>query len=278
MAPLPLSRPDPCPSRLVDALDPVGLDAAEALQDRQDHKYVIGLERFAALVERLRETHAVLEIDGRRAFAYDTTYFDTAALRTFRDHRQQRRRRFKCRSREYVDSGLCTFEVKLKGTRGQTVKHRIACERELRDELSAPALAFLRETLEGAYGWAPSDELRPVLRVACTRVTLVAPGERVTCDFGLRFHAPAGAGGRMAGDSIIVETKSARGRAAADRELLALGARPEPACSKYCLGVALTHPGVSSNWLRPLLRQHFEAVRNLSSAPHGRRIAAGHLG
>ena len=53
----------------------------------------------------------------------------------------------------------------------------------------------------------------------------------------------------------IVESKSGRGDALADRALRELGQRPRPLCSKYCLGVALTRP-VTANLLRPLLR-HF---------------------
>ncbi|MGH2948390.1 MAG: polyphosphate polymerase domain-containing protein, partial [Solirubrobacteraceae bacterium] len=247
---------------LAETFRPVGLGELPVLQERVDVKYVIPLERFAALAERLRGSHAVLEIDGRRAFRYHTTYFDTAELTGFRDHVQERRRRYKCRSREYVDSGLCTFEVKLKGARGSTVKHRMAYDRERRDELSEPALEFLRDCLERSYGRAPDGELRPALAVAYTRVTLAAPDlrERLTCDFDLAFSAPDGASGRLALDSVIVESKSARGNATADRELLALGARPEGRCSKYCLGVGFTNPAVKNNGLRPLLRRHFRAA------------------
>jgi hypothetical protein len=249
------------PSLVAESFRPIGLaelEAEAALQDRVDVKYVITLADFAALAERLRFTHRVLEIDGRRAFAYRTTYFDTAELRAFRDHVQERRRRFKVRSREYVDSGACSFEVKLKGPRGRTVKHRMAYDRARRDELSAPALAFVRECL----GRAPDDDLRPALAVAYTRVTLCAPrlGERVTCDFDLAFSAPDGASGRLAEDRVIVESKSARGNATADRALRALGARPETGCSKYCLGVGFTRPDVKSNTMRRLLRRHFRAA------------------
>jgi hypothetical protein len=250
----------PSPALVAESLAAVGLDeldAAAALRERVDVKYVTSLARFAALADRLRATHAALEIDGRRAFRYHSTYFDTAELRTFRDHVQRRRRRYKCRAREYVDTGLCTFEVKLKGARGRTVKHRLPYDAERRDELSEPALAFLRACLEQAYGRAPDGELAPVLAVAYTRVTLVAPapGERVTCDFDLAFTAPDGTSGRLARDTAIVESKSARGDAGADRALRYLGVRPEMACSKYCLGVGFTRPGVNSNGLRPLLRR-----------------------
>jgi VTC domain len=235
------------------------LETAAALQDRIDTKYLVSLDVFASLAERLSDTHAVLEIDARRSFRYHTVYFDTETLTTYRDHMQRRRRRYKCRSREYVDSGVCTFEVKLKGLRGRTVKHRMAYDRARRDELSEPALQFVRDCLERAYGRFPDGDLEPALAVTYARVTFAAPelGERVTCDFDLGFCAPSGATGRLADDTVIVESKSMTGNAIADRALRALGARPEAACSKYCLGVGLTNPRVNSNALRRLLRRHF---------------------
>ncbi|HWM12560.1 MAG TPA: polyphosphate polymerase domain-containing protein [Solirubrobacteraceae bacterium] len=266
----------PSPSLIVEAFPAIGLaqlDADAALRDRVDTKYVVPLDAFARLASRLTETHAALEIDGRRAFAYRSTYFDTADLGAFRDHMQQRRRRYKCRSREYLDSGSYAFEVKLKGLRGRTVKHRMEHDSH---ELSDAAIAFLRDCLDRAYGTAPGGALRPALAVAYTRVTLTAPalGERLTCDFDLTFEGPGGAAGGLDPGMAIVESKSARGNALADRVLRELSHRPQPACSKYCLGVALTR-AVAGNPLRPLLRRHFFPVREFSSVPHGRLMAGG---
>ncbi len=256
---------DPSPYRVAERFAPVALDdvlAAADLPERVDVKYLIPARRLADLAEHLSETHRVLEIDGRRAFGYRSTYFDTAGLAAYRDHVQRRRRRFKCRSREYVDSGLCTFEVKLKGRRGRTVKHRMAYDPAGRAMLSAAAREFVGDCVERAYGRRPDGDLRPTLVVSYTRVTLVSPerGERLTCDFDLAFAAPDGASGRLAEEIVIVESKSERGGALADRVLRMLGARPEPVCSKYCLGVGLTRPHVRANALRPLLRRHFLAV------------------
>jgi hypothetical protein len=253
------------PSLVADSFPGVGLEQLEtaaALQDRVDTKYVISERDLAALAERLHGTHAVLEIGGRRAFRYRTTYFDTPELRVFRDHIQERRRRYKCRSREYVDSGLCTFEVKLKGRRGRTIKHRMPYDRARRDEVSEPALDFLRDCLERHYGHAPDGDMQPALAVAYTRITFAAPalGERVTCDFDLAFTARDGTSGRLSPGTVIVESKSACGNAVADRALRALGARPQSGCSKYCLGVGFTNATVNSNSLRPLLRRHFRAA------------------
>jgi VTC domain len=233
----------PSPSRVAETFAPIALARLDTLSDRVDVKYVIPFAAYAALAERLTATHAALEIGGRRAFAYRSTYFDTPDLHAYRAHLQGRRRRYKCRSREYCDSGTFAFEVKLKGLRGRTIKHRMPHDGH---ELSEAAMAFLRERI----GCEPA--LEPALIVDYRRVTLGAPGERVTCDFGLTFNgSAAGLDPGMA----IVETKSERGNALADRALRELGHRPQALCSKYCLGVALTRP-VRANLLRPLLR-HF---------------------
>ena len=221
------------------SLDPIGLDELDELQDRVDAKYVLPISALPALLDRL--DHRVLEIDGRRVFGYRSTYFDTPELRLFRDHVQQRRRRYKCRTREY-DTGLRMFEVKLKGPRGRTVKYRSEQD----------TFAFLDETLRREYDRAPDPGLRPTLDVAYERVTLAAPGERVTCDFDLRFSD-----GRMRPDRLVVETKSANGNARADKALRELGARPEPGFSKYCLGIGLKHPRAT---LRRALALHFVAL------------------
>lgn len=225
------------------SLEPIGLDELDALQDRVDAKYVLPIAQLEPFLARL--DHRVLEVDGRREFGYRSTYLDTPDLRLFRDHVQQRRRRYKCRSREYVDSGLRMFEVKLKGPRGRTVKYRT----------EDGSLAFLEETLWREYGRAADPDLQPTLDVAYTRVTLAAPGERVTCDFDLRCT-----GGRLRADRLIVETKSARGDARADRALRELGVRPERGFSKYCLGVGLSHPRARRNTLRRALALHFVAL------------------
>jgi VTC domain-containing protein len=249
------------PSLIAEAFPAIGLERLDedaALRDRVDVKYVVPLAAFEGLAERLLPTHAALEIDGRRAFRYRSTYFDTPDLGAFRDHIQQRRRRYKCRSREYRDSGAFAFEVKLKGRRGRTVKHRMEHDGH---ELTEAAVTFLGECLDRAYGFAPRGSLRPSLAVSYTRVTLAAPqlGERVTCDFDLAFAGPDGASGRLDPGMAIVESKSDRCNALADRALRELGHRPQADCSKYCLGVALTRP-VAGNPLRPLLRRHFIAV------------------
>jgi hypothetical protein len=261
---------------LLEAFEPVGLEevqATAALDDRVDVKYIVTRAQLGALAHRLLPTHRVLEIDGLRSFAYRSTYFDTADLLTYREHVQGRRRRFKCRSREYVDSGLRAFEVKLKEGAGRTVKHRTELGPGPLDELDGAQLEFLRDRLREAHARELGAALAPSLSMSFTRITLVDPDrcERLTCDLQLSFSGPGGAGGALAHDAAIVESKSRHGAALADGALRALGVRPMAGCSKYCVGVGLTYPRVKRNLSLPLLRRYFDA----GGSPRARVLATG---
>jgi hypothetical protein len=226
------------------SIDLAKLEADAALAVRTDRKHLLGWEGVERLVEVLAPTHAALEIGGRRAFAYDTTYFDTHDLRCFRAHAQGRRRRFKCRTRLYADSDVCALEVKLRGDGEQTVKLRRPVAARRHGCLDEDGRAFLRTCLDDL------PPLAPALRGRHTRVTLVGDGERCTLDFDLSYAG----GGALAPGLVIVETKSPLGRGIADRALLALGSRPVP-CSKYCLGIALQRRAAAPMELRPLVRR-----------------------
>ena len=122
------------------------LDAQAALDRRFDNKYIVSGENLQVLTRHLGCTHRVLEIDGRRLFEYRSVYFDSDSLLTYRSHIQGRRRRFKCRSRHYVDTDVHTFEVKLKGRRGMTVKRRIPTTSATFGTISSDAAGCVRRT------------------------------------------------------------------------------------------------------------------------------------
>jgi len=252
------------PSAIAERFDAVGLAELEgsgaALLDRIDRKYVVPVETFAVLAERLVASHRVLEIGGVRTFGYATAYYDTLGLDAYRDHVKRRRRRYKCRSRRYEESGLCAFELKLKGARGRTVKHRMPYEDALHGSLSPEAIRFLQEHLLRAYARPPGEGLERSLEMSFRRLTLASLecGERLTADFDLAFAGePGGPGGRLADGAVIVESKSPRGVALADRALRDLGVRPVEACSKYCLGIGMTRPELPANRFRRLLSRWF---------------------
>lgn len=252
-------------SRLVAAttgalaqLPPITLDEvlAEAeLQTRVDRKYLVPIDTFVELMSRLRDRFAALAINGQRSFRYESVYFDTPSLGLYHQHLQRRRYRYKVRTRSYLDSGECSFEVKLKGNRSETVKARMPYPLADRARLTEPAWEFLDEQVRTAYGIAVGEQLQPALTTTYRRSTLVdrVDRARMTCDVNLRF-----ADGRSAvevlPDSVLVESKTAGRAGVADLVLRDLLVRPIQV-SKYCAAAALLNPQLRANPWHRTLRQ-----------------------
>jgi hypothetical protein len=259
---------------LAAMFDPIGLDdlvEGASLQTRIDCKYVATWAAFEQLARDLASSHVMLDIAGDRLFTYDTVYFDTRSLRSYRDHVQRRRKRFKCRSRRYMETDHYVFEVKLKGLRGSTVKRALPYDRDAHGSVDAQARAFVDDCLLEEYGQVLGEELVPTLRTTYRRMTFARRdcSERLTCDFHFAANdlpfAPRRPPAMLLPDRVIVEHKSGRDIGATRAALRALGAQPA-SCSKYCLGIALTHPEVVDNDFRALLRRHFVSYGEQAAA------------
>ncbi|MGQ0482460.1 MAG: polyphosphate polymerase domain-containing protein [Pseudonocardia sp.] len=233
------------------------VEAAD-LQTRVDRKYFVPAKAFRMLIAELSSVK-VLEIDGRRTFDYESVYFDTPDVLTYRAHLQRRRRRFKARTRTYVDSGLCMFEVKTVGRRGATVKDRVKHPVASRAELTDEAQAFLTTTLRNAYDQPAPAGLRAMLTSRYRRTTFASPaqGARLTCDVALLCHDDGRATMRARDSHVLVESKSTNGASEADQMLRRLGVRPI-SVSKYCVGIAALRPEVPANPWRATLVRYFE--------------------
>ena len=97
--------------------------AAAPATTRVDRKYLLTTESACAFLARVPGSLRLLSIDGRLTTTYRSTYFDTPDLRTCRAHIQGRRRRWKARSRLYVEDGLCRLELKVRDGSGLTRKY-----------------------------------------------------------------------------------------------------------------------------------------------------------
>jgi hypothetical protein len=238
----------------VNRFTPIGLAELTAhaeLQTRVDRKYLIPRSAVGALLGGLEAETQVLEIDGRRAFRYESVYFDTPDLTSFRLTAYRRRRRFKIRTRSYLDSRLCWLEVKTEGTRGGTVKSRLPYR--IADYATViPGRPFVDELLADCADLP----FAPTLVSRYRRSTLYLPSSRtrVTIDVDLTWDA-GGATLRLP-DVAIVESKTRSAAGAADRVLWARGHRPV-ALSKYATGLAALRPDLPASPWRRVLRRHF---------------------
>lgn len=263
----PISRtPD---AVMTDDLDAVALDELTeraALLTRVDRKYVVPLVAVDDLLHGLARVHGgarVLEVDGRRSFAYRSVYLDTPDLLTYRQAAHRRPRRFKVRTRSYLDAGEDWLEVKVRDRRGRTVKERLpwpdAVPRPAPDRVRVVAgeetLAFTRDVLQ-AHQILPDElDLHPVLATTYRRATVWLPGQdaRLTIDTSLECRALGGTAALPW--RAVVETKTAGGPSAADHLLWAAGHRPAR-FSKYATGLAAFDATLPANRWRPVLRRH----------------------
>ena len=234
---------------------------AVALLDRTDTKYLLTLRQLAEVLAGLKADYQVLEIEGVRLSAYETVYFDTPDFALYRQHQAGRPRRYKVRSRRYVETGRSFFEVKLKSGDGRTQKRRV--ETAGLNTWWSPALTSV------LAGWQiplAAAGLRPALTNTFSRITLVGrqEPERVTLDLDLQFQA---AGRLVALPGLVVAEVKLDGRASRSvcaRRLQAAHLQ-STSFSKYCIGAALLYPELKHNHFKPALRQ---VSRLLGGQPH----------
>lgn len=245
--------------RLAD-LPAIGLEAltenAERLT-RVDRKYVVPRTELDAVLEAVGEDAVALEIGERRTFGYASTYYDTADLRAFHEGGRSRRRRFKVRTREYLDTGAIWLEVKTRGARGTTVKTRLALDAPVGVTLTDRAAEFVVQTL-ATQGIPAVDvaALRPALDVRYRRSTLafLSSGSRTTIDTDLTWRGTGEVDGLTitVPDVAVIETKAGSTPTGVDRALWSRGHRPVR-LSKYGAGLAATRPTLPHlKWHRTL--------------------------
>lgn len=256
----------------VTRLTPISLeDLVEraSLQTRVDRKYVLPASAVEGLLEEAGDQVQVLEIGALRTFAYESVYFDTPDLLAYRLAAHRRRRRFKIRTRTYLDSALCWLEVKTRGTRGSTVKDRLPYDPDRAADIE-PGRWYVENVLSGAaIPGTDTLDLRPTLITRYLRTTLFLPAScsRVTIDTQLTWEDE-----RTTLDVphlAVVETKTGSCASPMDRLLWANGHRPV-GISKYATGLAALDPRLPSNRWHRTLRRHVQGT-TLTDRPTDRR-------
>lgn len=246
-----------------DAVDLDALNNRAPLLVRRDSKYVLTTPQLCQFLIYAQGFFDVLQIGDLRQFEYRTVYFDSDAFHCYHDHNKGRRKRVKIRYRNYVDHDRHFFEIKLKGRRNVTKKHRVAVAPPdyAASDLPEPLRRFCDETIAGYYGDGWEHGLTRGVSVHYHRMTLVAKGgaERITVDSRLSF-SDGEQSVSLRDSKWVVEVKSHSGASDVDRWLFANGSRPVPQCSKYCMAISLLKLPHKNNRFMPILRRHFKYV------------------
>jgi hypothetical protein len=247
-------------SPLAAHLSPISLDELNQraeLQTRVDRKYLVPVDCVDALLTQVAPDTRVLKIGDFRMFAYESIYFDTPDLVTYHLAAHRRRRRFKIRTRTYLDSGLCWLEVKTRGQRGSTIKHRLPYAQKDRTTLD-PGRWFVNDVLaEQSISGVERMVFEPTLTTRYLRTTLLLPSteSRATIDTELSWEDDRGTAQNLPG-LAVVETKNGSTASGMDRLLWTHGYRPIR-ISKYATTLAALRPDLPACRWRRTLRRDF---------------------
>lgn len=252
------------PSKIADIIssfDPISLGEMEGvkLMNRIDTKYAVSLAVLPSILQAAQADYYVQEIDGKRIATYDTMYYDTDSLDMYIRHHDRQLVRQKIRVRQYVDSHLTFLEIKRKNNKGRTKKKRI----------TVPGFDITGETFgetkrekwnvedfiaaKSRYTWS---ELTPHLWTKFHRITLVnkAKTERLTIDLDLVWKNIVSGESKTYPELVIIELKR-DGNVPSKMTHIMLNLRIHPfRISKYCIGTALTTPGIKMNRFKKKIR------------------------
>lgn len=236
---------------LVQGFIPIKLGEMDSVMfmNRVDRKYCINVNQLQVLLEKIQDSYYCLEIDSRRVFRYNNTYYDNWDDAMYNNHLRGKLNRYKIRVRQYNDTDMTFLEVKFKNNKGKTYKSRIRCD-DFDGFYREESYSFLEENTP----YKP-EQLRPVMHNTFQRITLVNKdfNERCTIDTGLIFEAGAQKEGY---DGIaIVEVKS-EGHTKSTPILRTIRDMNNtcPGFSKYCFGRSVLDETLKNNRYRSKIR------------------------
>lgn len=236
---------------ILHTYDVIGLKELDSvgLLNRVDHKHSCRISSLPDLLKVLRDDYLCLEINGKRVFHYDNTYFDNSADEMYHEHMRGKSNRYKVRVRSYDSSDSRFLEVKRKDNKGRIDKRRLA-HREVRSMKDPAFSAFIGENTP----YHPED-LSPKMQTSFDRITLVNKDlqERCTIDLGITL---VGAEGEKHIDEVAILEVKTIGHNTSSPIFKALRSVRDlrGGFSKYCLGRSLLDPGIKNNNYRAKIR------------------------
>ncbi len=262
---------------IIRSFEPISLAQMESvkLMNRIDTKYAVPMAVLPDILEAAQADYYAQEIGGKRIATYDTMYYDTETLDMYIRHHDRQLVRQKIRVRQYVDSNLTFLEIKRKNNKGRTKKKRIVVPgfditadtpSVLKHKKSADEPVTVESFIDAKsrYEWS---EISPHLWTKFHRITLVnkAKTERLTIDLDLVWDNVISGETKTYPELVIIELKR-DGNVHSKMTDIMLAHRIHPfKISKYCIGTALTTPGIKTNRFKKKIRLIEKMLNNFNS-------------
>jgi hypothetical protein len=242
-------------AHILNGFDAISLDEMSSirLMNRIDCKYLANENQLRKLLEMARGEYMVQSINGIRQSEYHTQYLDDRFNTMYLNHHNGRLTRQKVRIRTYVDTNDNFFEVKLKNNHGRTKKKRIHLT-GADTFIQEGAAEFLEQN--GMLS-IPLSDMSPKVANHFKRITLVNNGrtERLTIDRELKFHNEETGLDRSMDNLVVIEVKRDGNTYSPIQDLLRELRIFPSGFSKYCIGMALTTPGIKRNMFNERIRK-----------------------
>lgn len=230
---------------LLTKLQPITLEEMSSirLMNRTDTKFVTSKENLVRLLELAQGKYYAQFHNGSKIANYMTTYWDTEGHRFYMDHHNGRSPRQKVRVRTYMDSDVTFLEIKTKNNHGRTKKKRVEvpCQQITGEGGNED---FLQERVHLGI-----RDIRPTVQNQFHRITLVNYGktERLTIDYDVRFVNKETGMEASVGPLVIIELKRDGNVFSPVLDILRQLRIKPSGFSKYCIGSAMTNPGLKRN-------------------------------
>ena len=237
------------------------------LMNRIDTKFVVPRAVLPSILEEAQADYFAQKTGGSFIAKYDTVYYDTETLDMYVRHHDRQLKRQKIRVRHYINTDDTYIEVKRKNNKGRTSKRRMVVPGfDLTPQTIGHGKHHDRTieefiALKSPYKWA---ELSPHLRTVFERITLVnkAKTERLTIDLNLVWENMLTGEKKTYPEMVIIELKR-DGNVPSKMIQIMINHRIHPfKISKYCIGTALTTPGLKKNRFKSKIRKIEKLCRN----------------
>jgi len=257
---------------IVAGYTPISLDEMDgvALMNRTDTKFVMRVDHLIQALSQLTGTYRALSIRGRRLHHYRSRYYDTPDFKTYIQHHDGLRSRYKVRIREYADPGISYLEVKRKNNKNRTIKKRSRIS-DLHDSLTSGNRDFVSNHYPYEVGSLVSSLWNDFYRITLVSSHRV---ERLTLDINLQF----GDHRRVSGlpGIAIAEVKQDGFSMDSDfiQQMRIQGIRPS-GFSKYCIGIAKINGGLKRNRFKSRLLMVDKLIYRsvVNNLPHTSRLS-----
>jgi hypothetical protein len=217
------------------------------LQNRIDSKYILTKQQLVEVLDGICQEQFVLEIDDNRIFSYQTVYFDTPDFQFYRDHHNGCINRVKVRSREYIESNLCFYEIKRKLFGTRTDKQRKVIP-TIYHEVPVEDYNLIQ------YKRLDNKPIVEKLSNSFKRITLTNKKftERITIDLEINFDN--GKKHIELPNLVVIEVKQGKTDVFSNTiQVLKRLRIHESSFSKYAIGVSLLEENIKHNNFKPIL-------------------------